>query len=93
MTTTIDNILRAWGSVDWIRDQDDGRPVLGPNPRQIQRVFADHGLDAIALGVIGQDADGNAFLLDRAAAALEAELMRRLMNKALDALGLEEVRA
>jgi len=73
--TISDNILRAWGSVDWVREEGQG-VQLGPCPRQIQRAFADQGLDAIALGVIGRDADGNTFLLDRAAAALEAELTR-----------------
>lgn len=92
MTTTTDKILRAWGSVDWVRYQD-GRPVLAPDPRQIEKVFTAHGLDAFQIGVIGRDTDGNTFLLDRAAAALEAELMRHLMNKALDALGLEEVQS
>ncbi len=89
--TTTDNILRAWGSVDWVRYQD-GRPVLAPDPREIVRVFSQHGLDAFEIGVIGRDTDGNVFLLDRAAAALEAELTRTLLNKLLDRLGFEEVR-
>lgn len=92
MITTTDNILRAWGSIDWVRYQD-GRPVLAPDPRQIEKAFAAHGLDAFEIGVIGRDTDGNTFLLDRAAAALEAELVRTLMNRALDALGFEEVQA
>ncbi|KSV76693.1 hypothetical protein N182_24790 [Sinorhizobium sp. GL2] len=92
MTTMTDNILRAWGSIDWVRYQD-GKPVLAPDPRQIEQAFKAHGLDALEIGVIGRDSDGNTFLIDRAAAALEAELMRTLMNKALDALGFEEVRS
>jgi hypothetical protein len=84
-------MMRAWGSVEWIEPVGD-RVALGPCPRQVQRAFSNQGLDAIAIGVIGRDADGNTFLLNRAAAALEAELSRRVLNNIMDAMGFEEVR-
>ncbi|MDE4620641.1 hypothetical protein [Sinorhizobium meliloti] len=90
MTNTRDAALKAWGSVDWIRDEG-GRMVIGPDPRQIQDAFQKHGLDAFELGVIGLGADGNAFLVHSAAAALEAEMVRCLLNSILDTLGYEEV--
>ncbi|MDW9656628.1 hypothetical protein GOA97_19435 [Sinorhizobium meliloti] len=50
-------------------------------------------MDAVKVGVLGRDADGNTFLLHNAAAALEAELLRHLINNVLDTLGFEEPRA
>ncbi|MDW9356247.1 hypothetical protein GOA74_09055 [Sinorhizobium meliloti] len=85
-------ILRAWGEVDWIRPDGESF-AFGPDPKQIQRVFWGRGLDAVKVGVLGRDADGNTFLLHNAAAALEAELLRHLINNVLDTLGFEEPRA